>query len=299
MDPVIDQRDECNIPQTAGCLPLDFLLKLPAGCRIPANRQLCFGSPVTIEDRHGHDLDGDYDPLGHKGCQHKDTPEWKQAHRKSKKETPMSEQKTENPVASAALTATPVPETLAVAVTPAPPPAVTQTTATVGVDAAVNQIKALLPAGTDASPGLLIGGAAGLAVVGAAVKMGPGLLKARAERLANEKERAHELEMEKLKLEEKRVKNQKSEKQSEKSDDQHGQCTAARLALEVRVAAAEQKSAALEARLIEVAARAEKAVSSAPSMDLGDFDPEDLEDRLKKLEKALKPAAPSAKKKRK
>lgn len=262
-----------------------------AGCVLPNG--LCISTAVRIEDRHGHELDGDYDPLGHHGCQHKDTPEWKRAYREArealhrKKDLTMSTEATTT-------TVTPVPTTLATSVaSPAPmvaAPAAPQTTATVGVDAAVGQIKALLPAGADASPGLLIGGAAGLAVVGAAVKFGPGLLKARAERLAQEKEREHEEKMKRLEIE---------EKKSEKSEDQHGQCNAARLALEARVAAAEQKNSALEAKLIEVAAKAEKAVSSAPSMDLGDFDPEDLEDRLKKLEKALKPAAPAAKKKRK
>jgi hypothetical protein len=251
-------------------------------------------APSEISDKHGHKLDGDYDPRGHGGCDHRATPEWKAEHPKHAVGTPKMATPTEDntePDNMSEKTAiivneAPVsPETTSITQIPAPP----VTTATVGVDAAVGQIKALLPAGADASPGLLIGGAAGLAVVGAAVKFGPGLLKARAERLAQEKERDHEERMKKLEIE---------EKKAEKSEEQHGQCNASRLALEARVAAAEQKSATLEARLIEVAAKAEKAVSSAPSFT-GDFDPEGLEARLKKLEKALKPAATPAKKKRK
>lgn len=250
--------------------------------------------PSQIFDKHGHELDGDHDPAGAHGCDHRSTPEWKAEHRAKhaiEKAEKAEKQEIEKPEEPAPMSA---PETTT---TITAPPSVGETsvtavptTATVGVDAAVSQIKALLPAGADASPGLLIGGAAGLAVVGAAVKFGPSILKARAERAAEARQLEHEEKMKKLEIEEKRA---------EKQEDQHGSCSAQRVLLEARVAAAEQRSAALEARLIEVAAKAEKAVSSAPSMDLGDFDPEDLEERLKKLEKALKPAAPAAKKKRK
>jgi NAD/NADP transhydrogenase alpha subunit len=156
-------------------------------------------------------------------------------------------------------------------------PAPVPTTATVGVDAAVGQMKALLPAGAD--PGLMVGGAVGLALVGAAIKFGPSVLKARAEKA----EREHEEKMKKLELE---------EKKAEKQDEQHGQCNAARMALEARVVAAEAKTSDLERKLAEVAAR------PAPSgaIDLGDFDPEELEDRLAKIEKALKPARAPKKK---
>ena len=142
------------------------------------------------------------------------------------------------------------------------------TTETVGVDAAVSQVKALVPGGHDASPALMIGGAAILAVVGAAIKLGPGMLKARAEA----KEREHEVQMKKLELEEDRSKSQ---------EDQHQQCSAARGALELRVAG-------LEKRLDEVASDAKKAVSSAASFDVDGFDPAALEKRLAKLEKAQK-----------
>ena len=248
--------------------------------------------PSSIHDKHGHELDGDFDPRGHGGCDHRATPEWKAEHPKpaiEKAEKAEEAEKTEitKPEEPAPMSAPETTTTITV------PPSVGEmtataipTTATVGVDAAVGQIKALLPAGADASPGLLIGGAAGLAVVGAAVKFGPGLLKARAERAAEARQLEHEERMKKLEIDEKRA------------ESDHGSCSAQRAMLEARVAAAEQKNAALEARLIEVAAKAEKAVSSGPSFN-GDFDPEGLEARLKKLEKALKPAGPPAKKKRK
>jgi len=285
-----DTRPECQIPE--GPLTWGTLARL-GNCRLPKG-ELTIDVPSEIHDKHGHELDGDHDPAGAHGCDHRDTPEWKTEHRAKhavgtpKMATPMEDntepdnmsEKTAIIVNEAPVS----PETTSITQIPAPP----VTTATVGVDAAVGQIKSLLPAGADASPGLLIGGAAGLAVVGAAVKFGPGLLKARAERLAQEKERDHEERMKKLEIE---------EKKAEKSEEQHGQCNASRLALEARVAAAEQKSATLEARLIEVAAKAEKAVSSAPSFD-ADFDPNDLEERLKRLEKTLKSAGKPVKKKR-
>lgn len=142
------------------------------------------------------------------------------------------------------------------------------TTETIGVDAAVAQVKTLVP--HDASPALLIGGAAMLAIVGAAIKLGPGVLKARAEKA----EREHEMELKKLELEDR--------KQQDRSEDDHKQCSAARGALELRVSG-------LEKRLDDVATEAKKAVSSAPTFD-ADFNPEAIEKRLTKLEKAQKAA---------
>lgn len=284
-----DTRPECQLPE--GPLTWGDLARL-GDCRIPVPPDgLTIVAPSEISDKHGHKLDGDFDPRGHGGCDHRATPEWKAEHpkhaiEKAEKATP-TEDNTEpdnmSEKTAIIVNEAPVsPETTSITQIPAPP----VTTATVGVDAAVGQIKALLPAGADASPGLLIGGAAGLAVVGAAVKFGPGLLKARAERAAEARQLEHEEKMKRLEIEEKRA------------ESDHGSCSAQRAMLEARVAAAEQRSVALETRLSEVAAKAEKAVSSAPSFT-GDFDPDDLEARLKKLEKALKPAATPAKKKRK
>lgn len=150
------------------------------------------------------------------------------------------------------------------------PPEAPVTTSTVGVDVAIQQVKSLIPAGSDASPGLMIGGAAGLAVVGAAVKFGPSMLKARAERLAEEKAQAHEEKMKQLEIEEKR---------SEKREEGHESCSVQRAALEARLMAVIAKLEAVEAKL-----------AAAPGGDVafGSFDPEVLEERLEKLEMAIK-----------
>ena len=147
-----------------------------------------------------------------------------------------------------------------------------ETTESIGVDAAVSQVKALVP--HDTSPALLLGGAALLAVVGAAIKLGPGVIKARAEA----RERDHEARMKELELREK----------ESKSDD-HGSCGAERAALSAKVTAVEAKVEGMTKQLDEVGRKVEKAVSSVPQFD-EDFDPAALEKRLTKLEKAQKAA---------
>lgn len=142
-----------------------------------------------------------------------------------------------------------------ISITPPPEPAVT--TSTVSVDAAVMQTKELL--GKDAGPGLLIAGAATLAVIGAAVKIVPTWLKGK-----------QELEVKRIEAE---------QAHSEKQDDNHQKCSAERMMLESKVAA-------LQSKLDVVEAKAEKAGSA--SLSMGDFDPEELEERLAKIEKALK-----------
>lgn len=249
----VDNRPECQLPD--GPLTWGVLAKL-GDCRIPIPEEgITIQVPSEIRDRHGHVLDGDHDPKGHDGCDHRDTPEWKAEHPRPKKEKTMAET-TQKPADHAEHAA---------AEQPAP-----QTTETVGVDAAVSQVKSLVPA--DASPALLIGGAAVLAVIGGALKFGPSVLKARAEA----RERDHELQMKKLELEEK--------KSEDRSEDEHSKCSAARGALELRVAGVEK-------RLDEVASAAKKAVSSLPQFD-EDFNPEAIEKRLAKLEKAAKKTAP-------
>jgi hypothetical protein len=140
------------------------------------------------------------------------------------------------------------------------------TVATVGVDQAVSQVKSLIPAGSDASPALMIGGAAILAVVGAAIKFGPSMLKARAEKA----EREHEAKMKQLEIE---------EKKSEKQEDQHQQCNASRLALEAKVGA-------LASQVESLSGKVEKSGSS--SLSLGDMDSEELVEKLEKHDKAIK-----------
>lgn len=134
------------------------------------------------------------------------------------------------------------------------------TTATVGVaDNAISEVKSLIPADGNANMITVALAAIGVAGGGAAIKLYQNMVKSK-----------HEQKMKQLELEEQR---------NEKKDDQHQQCNAARVALEAKVAS-------LTARIEELAARK----SDGPSLDLGDFDPEALEERLKKIETALKPA---------
>lgn len=276
-----DTRPVCNLPPLpeGQCYPLRAIAAAK-DCRLPLKEGFCFAADQRVYDKHGHELDGDFDPAGHHGCNHRATPEWKAEHPRKhvKKEKKVMSEHKEAPHEEA-----PPAPALAVPAMPAVPKP-EELVATVGVDQAITQVKGLVPAG--ASPSLMIGGAALFAILGAAVKFGPGLLKARAESLAKEKELAHEEKMKQLELEEKKV---------EKQDEQHGQCNAARMALEARVAASEQKSSALEAKLAEVeakAAAAEKAAAEKPASEMPelDFDPEAFEARIKKLEAALKPA---------
>jgi|GEM_PF-3395068 len=272
------ERPPCNWPEELknvnGCYPFRMFLEMkdcdPPG---PDAGPICFDMAMTIHDKHGHELDGDHDPLGSHGCEHRDTPEWKAEHRHQPKpkEKPMEPMKDE------------VPTMLALNESAAP---AVPTTATVGVDQAVAQVKSLVPA--DASPALLVGGAAGLAIIGAAIKFGPSVLKARAERA----ERDHELQMKKLEME--------KEKQ-EKQEDQHQKCSAERMALEARLVSTQSQADAAVRELASIKSQLEDVVrrqEGAKSVDLGDFDPGELEERLAKLEKLAKPAGkPGPKKK--
>jgi hypothetical protein len=140
------------------------------------------------------------------------------------------------------------------------PPVVGQMTASVGVpDNAIAEVKSLVPAGGDASMITVALAVVGVAGGGAAIKLYQNMVKSK-----------HDQEMKRLEIEEKR---------SEKQDDQHQQCNVARAALEAKVAA-------LTTRIEDLSARK----SESPSLDLGDFDPEALEERLKKIEAALKTA---------
>lgn len=253
---------ECNLSNRdiAGCVDLTAII----GCDfvVPEDGGLCFSSRARIYDKHGHELDGDFDPQGHGGCDHRDTPEWQAEHPTPPRRpvvipAPRDAGQEEPPMAEAVVQ--PEPQT---------------TTESIGVDAAVTQVKSLVPA--DTSPALLIGGAAVLAIIGAAIKLGPGLLKARAEA----RERDHEARMKELEL---------REKESEKKQDDHGSCASERATLSAKVAGVEAKVDGMTKRLDEVGRKVEKAVSSVPQFD-EDFDPAALEKRLAKLEKAQKAA---------
>jgi hypothetical protein len=116
-------------------------------------------------------------------------------------------------------------------------------------------------------------------------------MKARAERLAQEKEQAHEEKMKQLEIEQ-----QKADQQ--KQDDSHGKCSVERAMLEAKVAAQAAQLVSLTEKLAEIAAKAEKiAATPPPPPPELDFDIEALEERLAKIEKALpKPPAKPAKK---
>ena len=190
------------------------------------------------------------------------------------KESVVEEVKQEAPILLASNEVAPAAPEVAVA---APAPA--KMVESVGVDAAIGQVKSLLPA--DASAGVLIGGAAALAVVGAAIKLGPQALKSRAEKASQE----HEREMRKLEIE---------EKKAEQGEDQHKQCGMARMALEAKVAEQAGQLASLSAKLSEVESKA--SAKSESSIDLDSFNPEEMQERLEALEKLLKKAAPEKKK---
>lgn len=245
-----DTRPPCRLMDDMrdadGCLPVSAFLSSLGDCRIELREgeRLCFSSAMQMHDKHGHPVDGDYDPGAKNGCDHKETKEWKAEHQ-GLSEHQMEEQKSVEVLTASA------PEPVA-------------TTATVSVDAAVTQTKELL--GKDAGPGLLIAGAAVLAVVGAAVKIVPTWLKGK-----------QELEAKRIEAEQART---------EKQDDNHQKCSTERAMLEAKVSA-------LQSKLDIVEAKAEKAGSA--SLNMGDFDPEELQERLAKIEKALK-AKPKTKK---
>jgi len=137
------------------------------------------------------------------------------------------------------------------------PPVVGQMTASVGVpDNAIAEVKSLVPAGGDANMITVALAVVGVAGGGAAIKLYQNMVKAK-----------HDEKMKALEIEQQR---------SEKQDDQHKQCDASRMALEAKVAA--------------LSAQVEKMTSTGSSFDLGDFDPAELEERLKKIESALKTA---------
>jgi len=215
-----------------GCYPMRLLINATGGCEIKPG--VCFSVETSIEE-----------------------PMKKHKHKEEIKVEPAATE--EAPVAAPI-----VADTVSMTAIPEAP----VTTATVGVDTAIAQMKALVPPGTD--PGLMVGGAAGLAVLGAAVKFGPGMLKARAER-------QHEEKMKQLELEEKKV---------EKSDNGHESCSVQRAALEARLMALVTKLEQVEARLAAIQQREPAAVV---------VDTDELEERLEKLEKAIKPVAKAKK----
>lgn len=137
------------------------------------------------------------------------------------------------------------------------PPVVGATTATVGMpDNAIAEVKSLVPASGDASMVTVALAVVGVAGGGAAWKF-----------YQSHSKNKHDEAMKRLEIEQQR---------GEKQDDQHKACDAARVALEARLTA-------LTAKVEELVSR-----SGGASIGLGEFDPEELEARLKRVEESLK-----------
>ena len=159
----------------------------------------------------------------------------------------------------------PIDASMPVAMTASVPPSPGATTTTVGVpENALAEVQALVPAGQQASGMTVLLAVVGVAGGGAAVKFYRDFAKNK-----------HEQAMKKLEIEQQR---------SEKQEDQHSQCNAARAVLEAKVVA-------LEAKVMELGKPREG------GLDL-DFDADDLKSRLDKLEKALGTAKPAARRRR-
>ena len=204
-----------------------------------------------LVDEYGHEVD--VDGVDYR-CQHRDTPEWKAAHRKhwakqsGPKEKPMEEVKLPAVV----------------------PPAPGETTASVGVpNDAPPDIMALVP--KDGSASVITVLLAIIVTAGAvAWKFGPGWMDAKREREAKQAE-----------LEEKRLDQQAS---------QHVDCTVAREQLEVKIALVESTCVGLSDRIYELAGKVEQQGSLAVGGDDLAKKVGKLEKALKVLTKA--PRAP-------
>lgn len=87
MAPVeVDNRPVCDWKMDAdGSVLISDAIEPEGGCRVPEGFRR-FVLQAQVLDKHGHVLDGDADPLGKFGCDHKDTPEWRKEHRKMVKQ---------------------------------------------------------------------------------------------------------------------------------------------------------------------------------------------------------------------
>jgi len=172
----------------------------------------------------------------------------------AEEDTPMKKHKTPEPEPTQEPVQPPAP------ITATMPPVMGVTTASVGVaDNAISEVKSLIPASGDASMVTVALAVVGVAGGGAAWKF-----------YQSHSKNKHEEAMKRLEIEEQR---------SQKQDDQHQACNASRMALEAKVAT-------LTAKVEEMSSK-----SSGSSFDLGEFDPEEIEERLKKLEESLKQKA--------
>jgi len=200
-------------------------------------------SSVRLVDEYGHEVDVDGSDYK---CQHRDTPEWKAAHRAhwaAKKEKRMDEIKQ--------------PEV--------GPQAPVVTTASVGIPDAPPDVMALIP--KDGSASIITVLLALIVTAGAvAWKFGPGWIEAKREREAKQAE-----------LEEKRI---------DQRSSQHGECKVARDELALKVSSVEAQASSLSARVEELAGKVEQQGSLAIGGDDLEKKIAKLEKALKALAKA-------------
>jgi hypothetical protein len=204
-----------------------------------------------LVDEHGHEVDSQLDDYR---CQHRDTPEWKAAHRKHWSKRDVAKEKQMDEVKP--------PEVV--------PSAPVVTTASVGVPLdAPPDLMALLP--KDGSASLVTVLLALIVMAGAiAWKFGPGWMEAKREREAKQAE-----------LEEKRI---------DQQAEQHVECKVARDLLDAKVASVEAQASSLASRVEELAGKVQEQASLAVGGDDLEKKIGKLEKALKALVKA--PSAP-------
>ena len=255
------------------------VIRAPIDCTPPDGwRGLTVSS--TIMDVHGHELDGDYDPKGEGGCDHRDTPEWQAEHQGDRREPskmPPKNVPALDPELEEAAPAThdPLVE---------PVKAAAPTVASVAQVVDTVDVSKFLPAGTDS--GLVAVLLAALAIGGVAVKFVPNFLKTRAEKAKLE----HEQRMKELELQ---SDNQK------RDDDREQKCASRNAELLAKVTVLEGKIAPLESRVVEAearAAKAEEAASKAGGASI-DFAGDELEDKLETFSKRITKIETALKKK--
>ncbi len=179
------------------------------------NCELVLGQGIV--DKHGHELDGDNDPKGKDGCDHRDTPEWQAEHR-GKARLNVDEHPTKD---EAHVEAT--------------------TTAEVGTP--TFDLSKVLPADGAISPLAATLGA--LAIVsGVVLKLVPAWLRS-----------STEIASKKLESEIKRLEIEQQARRKDKGGDcaaRHAACLASLAEVEARLSALEQKTDGLEQEIAAV-----------------------------------------------
>lgn len=200
-------KPACNWPLGPdGLALLSDILRDTSDCTPPAGFK-GFTLASQIVDEHGHVLDGDWDPMGTKGCKHVDTPEYKAAHRKKTgtvkvpKEAPMADAVEEVGYEEAPVVAS------------------------VGAPEGTFDVQALVAKGGTGGTTVALA-LIGVASSGAVIKLVKDWMKNR-----------KDIEEKRIELEEKKV---------EKSDEAHSRCAVERMQLTVQISHLEKKLAQVE-----------------------------------------------------